>query len=274
MKTVMIMSDYFNYNDEDISMHYTRDERPIPSDFRMHTHVTYELYCFEEGSGVYWVEGTPYPLKKGDILIMRPAEAHYIAISADQPYSRLSINFTPSLLDRIDPSRKLLDPFEKRERGTYNLYRAEDFSKSAYNTLIGNIIAPCADRRLQTLTNLLPLLYEIYRSFDSIAESEAERSLGNRIIRYVNRHIAEEISLGHLCSKFFISESQLGRLFKKATGSTVWNYITAKRLVNARSRILAGERPSEVYLKCGFNDYSVFYRAYKKKYGEPPSAAR
>lgn len=74
------MAEYFSYKDNDIFMHYSRDDKPVPSDFRMHTHETYELYYFVGGSGVYRVEGTPYPLESGDILIMRPAETHYIAL--------------------------------------------------------------------------------------------------------------------------------------------------------------------------------------------------
>ena len=85
-------------------------EHPNPSDFKMHTHDTYELYYFIGGSGIYRVEGTPYPLQKGDILIMRPTEAHYIDITDNKPYTRLSVNFKTGLLCGIDPSGKLLAP--------------------------------------------------------------------------------------------------------------------------------------------------------------------
>ena len=75
------MAEYFSCSDSDISMNYSRDDKPVPSDFKMHTHESYELYYFAGGSGIYRVEGTPYPLEYGDILIMRPAEAHYIDIT-------------------------------------------------------------------------------------------------------------------------------------------------------------------------------------------------
>ena len=104
------MAEYFSCSDSDISMSYSRDDKPVPSDFKMHTHDTYELYYFIGGSGIYRVEGTPYPLQKGDILIMRPTEAHYIDITANKPYTRLSVNFKTGLLCGIDPSGKLLAP--------------------------------------------------------------------------------------------------------------------------------------------------------------------
>lgn len=266
------MAEYFSYYDSDISMHYSRDNKPVPADFKMHTHESYELYYFGGGSGIYRVEGTPYPLQKGDILIMRPAEAHYIDITENIPYTRLSVNFKPELIGGIDPSGRLLAPFDNRKIGTFNRYRAENFKSDAYSIFIKNIITDSPDRRVQTITNLLPLLNEISAAFGAVHETQTDKSLDSRIISYINRHLSEDITLDDICDRFYISKTHLCRIFKKATASTVGEYITVKRLVNARQLILSGTPPTKAYLQCGFRDYSVFYRAYKKKYGVPPSA--
>lgn len=266
------MAEFFYYSDSDISMNYRRDDKPIQSDFRMHTHESYELYYFAGGNGIYRVEGTPYPLEKGDILIMRPAEAHYIDITENIPYTRLSVNFKPELIGGIDPSGRLLAPFDNRKIGTFNRYRAENFKSDAYSIFIKNIITDSPDRRVQTITNLLPLLNEISLAFGSVTETEISKSLDSRIISYINRHISENITLDDICNRFYISKTHLCRIFKKATASTVGEYITVKRLVNARQLILSGTPPTKAHLQCGFRDYSVFYRAYKKKYGISPSA--
>ena len=265
------MAEFFSYRDEDIDMHYSRDGKPVPSDFKMHTHESYELYYFAGGNGIYRVEGTPYPLEEGDILIMRPAEAHYIDITDNKPYTRLSVNFKANLFSYIDPDGKLLAPFNGRKIGTFNRYRAENFKSDAYSVFIKNIMTDSPDRRVQTITNLLPLLNEIYLAFGSVTETEINKSLDSKIISYINRHISEDITLDAICEKFYISKTHLCRIFKKATASTVGEYITVKRLVNARQLILSGTPPTKAYLQCGFRDYSVFYRAYKKKYGISPS---
>ena len=265
------MSEFFSYSDRDISMNYSRDEMPVPADFKMHTHESYELYYFVGGGGIYRVEGTPYPLKTGDILIMRPAEAHYIDITDSKPYTRLSINFRSELLSGIDPNGRLLSPFNNRKIGTFNRYRAENFKSDVYKAFIKNITTDNPDRRVQTITNLLPLLNEISIAFDMIDDTEVNKSLDSRIISYINRRIFEDISLDDICEKYYISKTYLCRIFKKATASTVAEYITVKRLVAARQMILSGTPPTKAYLQCGFRDYSVFYRAYKKHYGAPPS---
>ena len=265
------MAEYFSYSDSEIEMNYSRDDKPVSSDFKMHTHETYELYCFVGGSGIYRVEGTPYPLQKGDILIMRPAEAHYIDITDKKPYTRLSVNFKANLFSGIDPSGRLLAPFNDRKIGTFNRYSAENFRSDAYSVFIKNITTDSPDRRVQTITNLLPLLNEISFAFGSVTETEINKSFDSRIISYINRHLSEDITLDDICDRFYISKTHLCRIFKKATASTVGEYITVKRLVNARQLILSGTPPTKAYLQCGFRDYSVFYRAYKKKYCVPPS---
>lgn len=265
------MAEYFSYSDSDIGMSYSRDDKPVPSDFKMHTHESYELYYFAGGSGIYKVEGTPYPLERGDILIMRPAEAHYIDLTDNKPYTRLSVNFKPELFSGIDPNGRLLAPFNNRKIGTFNRYRAENFKSNAYSVFIKNIMTDSPDRRVQTITNLLPLLNEISAAFGAVHETQTDKSLDSRIISYINRHLSEDITLDAICEKFYISKTHLCRIFKKATASTVGEYITVKRLVTARQLILTGTPPTKAYLQCGFKDYSVFYRAYKKKYGVSPS---
>ena len=265
------MAVIYSYHDKDIDMHYSYDEKPNPSQFLMHTHEFYELLYFESGKGVYRVEGTPYTLQKGDIIIVRPAEAHYIDISESKPYSRISIAFNPKVFAEVDPSHKLLVPFDNRKIGTYNCYHADNFKSDIYNLYIKNIISGDSNLRLRILTNLLPLLNEIYEAFDDITATEINKTLDSRIINYINRHISESITLDDICDRFYISKTHLCRIFKRATASTVGEYITVKRLVMARQLILSGNPPTKVYLQCGFKDYSVFYRAYKKKYGDSPS---
>lgn len=265
------MATFFSYSDRDIGMSYSRDEKPVPSDFKMHTHEWYELYYFIGGSGIYRVEGTPYPLEYGDILIMRPSEAHYIDLTDDKPYTRLSIHFKAELLSCIDPNGRLLAPFHDRKIGAFNRYKAENFKSDAYQIFLQNIMTDSPDRRVQTLANLLPLLNEIAGAFAAIDDTQVKESLDSRMIAYINRHIFEDITLEDICRKYYISKTYLCRIFKKATGSTVGEYRTVKRLVHAKQLILSGMPPTKAYLQCGFRDYSVFYRAYKKQYGRPPS---
>lgn len=267
------MNNFFNYADSDIRMHYKCDTHPDPKKFKMHSHDFYELYVFFGGKGVFKIEGNRYTPENGDILIMRSSESHYIEIAPDFPYTRLSVHFNPKIFSEIDKNNSLLVPFTNRKSGTLNLYRESDFNTNSYQTFIENIITDTSDKRLQTLSNLLPLLREISMAFSLKSDEINNDSLDCRIIRYINHNLSNEITLNALCEKFFISRPHLCRIFKNATGSTVGNYITTKRTALAKELITQGVPPTKVYIQCGFNDYSTFYRAYLKNYGASPNSS-
>ena len=270
------MKNYFEYSDDIISAHYSHNERPNPKHFKLHIHEWYEIYYFINGSGLFKVEGNSYPLESGSILIMRSNESHYIDINPERPYTRISVHFNPKLLADIDPQGILMLPFTKRDGGKLNLYNSSDFKGSLYHTLIQNMTVSTNERRVQLLSNLIPILNEIRIAFErknKTVESSENSTICN-IMNYINQHYSEDISLDIICDKFFISKSQLCRTFKLATGSTVWKYVTTKRIISAHELIMHGQSPTEIYSKCGFNDYSSFFRAYKKHYGTPPTQVR
>ena len=126
--------------------------------------------------------------------------------------------------------------------------------------------------KMNVYSNLFLLLNEISKVFSDTADEQEQRdSVEYKIIRYVNKHLCEKLTLDTVCERFYISKPQLCRIFKKATGTTMGQYITIKRLVTARKLINDGAKPTSVYSECGFGDYSTFYRAYVKNFGEAPS---
>ena len=101
----------------------------------------------------------------------------------------------------------------------------------------------------------------------------AEPTLSEYIVRYVNDMLCEDITVETLAEHFFLSTSQFSRLFKEATGASPWAYVTAKRLVRARELLQSGESAKKAAEDCGFKDYSVFYKAFVKRFGEKPSGS-
>ena len=90
------------------------------------------------------------------------------------------------------------------------------------------------------------------------------------VITYINEHLSEELSLELLSGHFYLSKPQLSRRFKQMTGTSIWEYIIIKRLMQARRLIRSGEQVMIAAQQCGFRDYSAFYRAYKGRYGRSP----
>jgi AraC-like DNA-binding protein len=73
-----------------------------------------------------------------------------------------------------------------------------------------------------------------------------------------------------LAKRLFISKYHLMRQFKAETGYSIHQYIANKRILFARDLIARGESPTDACYRCGFRDYTVFARAFKKQFGRSP----
>lgn len=264
------MKPKFIYRSVDLFSFLGIDEKPEPSDFKYHTHLMCEIYYFVEGDAIFHVEGAQYPLKPGDILVMRPTEAHYVEVRSNHFYERFVINFSPDLLYSIDPETRLLDPFLKREAGTTNLYRNDDPDNSPYLPYIKAFQDSHGDR-MTMIANLILLLNQISSTYNAVVQKSSKpTTLEAKVLAWIDTNLPRAVTLDELCARYGISRSQLLRRFKKATGTTIGKYISAKRLILAQQLIKEGNNPTEIYTSCGFQDYSSFYRSYLKYFGYSP----
>lgn len=267
------MSHIFFYQDEDLFCHHSLDENPNPQLFPMHAHEMMEIFYFISGKGSYLVEGCEYCLHPGDILIMRATETHKLIISSEEPYERIAVLFSPSILSSVDPAQRLLKPFLNRPLGHMNDYvskvdlegklRAffDDFNFEGTSNVRFNVVG--------RLLLFLSGLEEIYEN--AAADYVPEKGSQAELIAYVNEHLFEEMTLQSVADYFYRSPSQVGRIFRQATGSPFWKYVSIKRLLSARAKIQWGEPAGSACISCGFSDYSTFFRAYRNYFGHPPS---
>ncbi|MCH5324622.1 MAG: helix-turn-helix domain-containing protein [Eubacterium sp.] len=260
---------------DELYIRHAVDDCPDDRDFTMHVHERYEIFCFISGKAEYLVEGARYPLQPGSILIMRPAESHKVKILDGRRYERAAINFTPAVIDFIDPTHKLTEPFDDRPLGRGNLYQPSEFSGMRIDDVVGEICSVAKnghDSRAKGLTYLFVLLDMINSAYKrrGFSEYAPPQSLPEQIMLYVNTHLFDELSVPQLAKQFYISTSQFNRVFKQAAGASPWEYITIKRLTAAREKIRNGIPAQAACYSCGFRDYSAFYRAYIKHFGCAP----
>lgn len=248
-----------------------------PSDdaFPMHIHDTFEIYFFVTGEVDYLVEGASYSLHRGDLMLISPTEAHKPKIKKGTKYERYNINFPASILQILDPEKRLLQPFLGKQFGKDNLYTSAELSGLPVEQMFYDI-CHCEDdaygRHLKITIFLMKLLEAVniaYKNKNTMVHTPSNRA--GEIVEYVNSHIAENISVPKLAKHFYLSTSQFNRIFKNVTGAAPWAYITAKRLIVAKSKIYSGISAHNAAAECGFNDYSVFYRAYIKHFGHAPT---
>ena len=271
------MSTIYHFSDDGILFHHSIDKHPNPEDFPMHAHDMCEIFYFMSGNSHYMVEGSEYPLEPGSLMLMRPAETHKLQIQSDSPYERYSIHFLPDLLHQTDPQDKLLEAFFNRPLGQQNLYPRSSF-RSGYVHECLNCMKGTAsdnyDRKLAVVSYLFPILQEMRSAFlqkQQEAIPDITQDVSKELVKYINFNLSShELSLDTLSEHFLISKCQLNRIFKQATGSTIWDYVLIKRMMTARQLLRAGRPAHEVCQTCGFRDYSAFYRLYKKRFHVTP----
>lgn len=253
-----------------LSSFWHTTDNPVDMDYFLHIHDQYEIFCFLSGDISFLVEGTFYRMRKGDILIMRCHESHKLILNSHAPYERIVIHFHPDVLNTIDPKHQLLEKFEQRPLGQYNIIRTRNYPDNRFLDYLKKIVA--TQEPQIKLLYLLPLLNELSEVFPdtSVDSEEITHTKGWEVVSYINQHLFDNLSLENICQQFYLSKSQVNRLFRRSTGTTVWKYILVKRLHAARSMLINGERPSTVCEKCGFQNYVSFYKAYRQEFGENP----
>ena len=222
------------------------------------------------GDAKYSVEGNFYDLKPGDILIMKRAEAHSLIIKSLAPYERYVINFYPEAI-LGDNKDEIMEFIYNRPLGKFNQFSANYFKQKNWIYYIEKIIN--SDEYEQRIY-LTVLLSELKSAFPKVENKEQKSDAFPKILTFINQHLTERITLEDICRHSFLSKSQLNRKFKAITGATAWEYVTVKRLMLAKELLKKGHKPTVVFLECGFNDYSAFYRAYKNQFGCSPNDER
>ena len=125
------------------------------------------------------------------------------------------------------------------------------------------------------LFGIIAQLYDIYYTETQIAPTDSlHMSTLTTLVRYIDEHIAEDLSLKQLSEVTNFSTYHLCRIFKKNTGTTLNKYIVSKRIENAKL-LLAGDASIQTISKeVGFNNYNHFYRCFRQIVGINPADYR
>lgn len=241
-----------------------------------HLHEFYEVYFFIDGDMDYWIEGSVYSLKPGDVLLIDPMVLHKpIPRAQSDRYERIVLWINKQYLSGLENGKlegcfhgkgRLLRLSVAESRQLHLL--AQRLVKEAYSEEICS--ESCA---FGILIQLLALLNRMC-SGAWVKENWGTPTFITQILAYIGEHYRENLTLEHLASHFFINKYYLSHEFRKAVGTGVHRYIMLKRLHYAYDLLQEGQAPGPVSIACGFSDYTAFFKAFKAEYGISPSAIR
>lgn len=256
-----------------------RIKSPQPREVALHHHDFYEIYFFISGNVMYNIESKSYLLTPGDILLIQPMQLHQPVFQQETgSYERIVLWLSRPFLEQFHLGSEnlstcfhsarpghagLLRPDEQIHRNL--LYLLEQLMQERGSSEYGCEIS-CLSYLSLILAQLCRLSIQEPQEVDLIPSSRVVYD----VMEYINQNYAQELTLDSLANQFFISKYHLSREFARITGSSVHRYITQRRLIIAKQLIADGVSTGDACQRCGFGDYSSFYRAFKNTYQISP----
>ncbi len=259
--------------------HYSK---PWDEEVQVHHHNFYEVFCFLDGDVEYWVEGSIYRLKPGDIMLINPMVLHRPVLKPDcKVYERIVLWIDTAFLESISSNDISLSRCFNVKRPDHTvLIRPDSLQRSSVISKLSELVRENYSTdyagNLCAYGIFIQFMVELNRMSVSVGKAapkgREESGLVSGVLEYISAHYSEELSLESLARRFFVSKYHLSHEFSRTVGTSVYRYIMLKRLIIARQMLAQGVSAGEVSGMCGFNDYTNFFRAFKAEYGINPRA--
>ena len=252
---------------------YTENERHL-----LHLNDYIEIYVYIKGKVDYVVDDTYYDLKRGDILLITPYEAHMVVIKDKCDYERFYLllpvkafsAYRYDLLDKLlnkgkGVSAKIPLDAKSREKCLSILYEISDICKK--NTTDAD------DMLMYSL--IIQFICIINHSLNK-NENELNDSSSNvpqllrEILIYINDKPSEISSVIDIADKFHISLPYLSTLFKKNMRVSPSVFLRMKKIAHAKRLLEDGNSVTYACYESGFNDCSYFIKVFKELVGVTP----
>ena len=240
---------------------------------RFHKHEYYEIMYFYEANAKMYIEEKIYNIEPGDVIVTRRNEQHRLQQKDTSACRRIiftifpeffvtndceeyEVAFKDNSLDRVSK----ISADKAKQSGLYDaIMRYKEYSA---NYTLKNV-----DSFLRAL--VIEILFLTNRCFDYVEVDNVKESI-KPIIRYIDANYYSDITLEQLSELFYISKSHLCRAFRESTGLSVYRYIQKRRLIRVKHYLRAGTSLNVALTKAGFHNYTAYYRAHKREYGQSP----
>ncbi len=231
----------------------------------LHWHNYYTLDIVESGCGEHYLNGTVYPIKRGDAYIVRPTDMHYISGSDIQIRTvRFSDDVIPQKLKSFirdsRPSFALSDT---------KLSRMATFADSAqeYNKALmrcpDNVFALEAVRMLFSLMIITLAENHTYKD-DGCSDRLTD------IMHWTDVHYRENPSIDEAAAAVGLSPAYFSVWFKASSGISYTAHLTSLRLAYACSLLKQGFSVADSCFSSGFGSLSYFNSVFKEHMGVSP----
>ena len=251
-------------------LHYYDENYMCPY---LHYHDFYECIFPLQGHLTYQVGAEVFDLSRGDVLLLQPNVQHRFLSETSGQFQTVLLWVESHYFSQFSFSDDLSCCFQ-RKASAFHIPNA--YERPFHQNLQDLIALETDDEYAKSslaYANLLKLLILLNRSYIRSTEIDSVRKniLVEAISHYLDNHLSERISLDGIANSLFISKYYLSRKFHEETGLTIFQMLLQKRLMCACHLMISSNLSlTEISLRCGFSDYSCFYKMFHREYGISP----
>lgn len=244
----------------------------------LHWHEFYELCFVRQGKGMNVVNGAEYPLQKGSLFLLTPADFHEIYSYPDEPIDLYNLVFDDPLLENT------MREFMFGQVADYLV----DLQESQYETVESEFRLICDEVRFKKPGHSMMIkgaferiLLYLFRAAQEHLPQEGTYEAGahsyslQRALVYIHHHFRDALRLEDAAKQAGLAPNYFSLVFHKMTGISFQQYLQGLRLQFAKSLLQASDIPiTEICFASGFNTLTHFERAFKQKFGSSPRTFR
>lgn len=252
---------------------------------KAHEHSFFELVYIVSGKGQQCINRNRFNYRKGHMFLITPDDCHSFDIEETTKF--LFIRFNNIYIKNSSLQQENVQKLEfilQHANHQPGCILKNQLDKALVEPMINAIIREYVNRDLynkeliRQLVNTLIIVVarNIAKTLpEQINEQSEEKAL--HILEYIHSNIytPEKLTTEHLGATFGISESYMGRYFKKHANETLQDYLMQYKLKLIENRLLHSElRIGEIAREFNFTDESHLNRIFKKYKGASPSGYR
>lgn len=262
-----------------ISVHYFQ----YVSDFSFpgESHDFWELVCVDRGEIDALAGDRRLTLKKGNILFHKPNEFHNVLTNGKVSPSLVVIgfechspaikSFEDQLMSVQDTEKELMAQIIVEARNTFSGRLDDPYQEE----LIFNS-EPLTFGSAQLISHYLEqLMIHLYRRYFSyslpvrssrfLAEASSGNDTYNRIVRYMEEHLGERMTIDRICRDNLVGRSQLQKLFRDTKGCGVIEFFSMMKIDTAKQMIRDNQLNfTQIADRLGYNSIHYFSRQFKQ----------
>jgi len=232
--------------------------------YERHMHDTFAIGLTLGGVQRFWCRGATHDSRPGNVIVIRPGEAHDGQSGTAHEYSYRMFYVSVAKL-------QLIAAHVSKDRacalGTSSAVVDDRKAFRALMTASNAALAGCSLAADQLVHDVLLSLAGDVADDDGAAN----RAALTRVRDYLHDRLARTITVDELATVAGISRFRLTRQFQRAYGLPLHAYHLHVRLEEARRRLTAGASIAAVAADLGFVDQSHLHRRFKGAFGMTPA---